>query len=71
MQDGKMEDLGESVVWQKSMKLDVLRTFLEVHRDVFDLEDQGENAMISLRLTYVQHRCKPKISGKLRAVHHE
>ena len=38
-----MEDLGESVVWQKVMELGVIKTFLEVHRDVFDLEDQGED----------------------------
>ena len=33
-----MDELGESLVWREAMELVVIKTFLETHRDVFDLE---------------------------------
>ena len=36
MQD---EELGESVVWREATGLVAIKTFLESHRDVFDLEE--------------------------------
>ena len=47
----KMEELGASVVWRDTMGPGAITSFLEVHRDVFDLEEHGENAMMRLRST--------------------
>ena len=33
-----MDELGDSLVWGEAMELVVIETFLETHRDVFDLE---------------------------------
>ena len=35
----KMEELGESVVWREAIGLVAIKTFLEAHGDVFDLEE--------------------------------
>ena len=47
----KMDDFGASSVWREAMELVVIKTFLETHRDVFDLEGQGEKVMMRLRST--------------------
>ena len=44
--------------------------FLDAHRDVFDLEEQGENIQDESQSDHAQHRSKPKISS-LAAVHHQ
>ena len=47
----KMEELGESVVWREAIGLVAIKIFLEAHRDVFDLEEQGETVMMRLKST--------------------
>ena len=47
----KMEELGESVVWREAIGLVAIKTFLEAHGDVFDLEEWGETVMMSLKST--------------------
>ena len=44
-----MEVLGESVAWREAIGLVAIKIFLEAHRDVFDLEEQGENVTMRLR----------------------
>ena len=36
----KMEDLSESVVWRGAMGRGAIKTFLEAHTEVFDLEEE-------------------------------
>ena len=47
----KMEELGESVVWREAIGLVAIKTFLEAHGDVFDLEEWRETVMMSLKST--------------------
>ena len=45
----KMEDLGESVVWREAMGRGAIKTFLEAHKEVFDLEEEVESVVVRLR----------------------
>ena len=47
----KMEEFGESVVWREAIGLVAIKTFLEAHGDVFDLEEWGETVMMRLKST--------------------
>ena len=47
----KMEELGESVVWREAIGLVAIKTLLEAHGDVFDLEEWRETVMMSLKST--------------------
>ena len=51
MKESKTEEFDESIVWQEVLGLVAIKTFLQAHGDVFDLEEQGENVMMSLRAT--------------------
>ena len=54
---------------KEALGLGAIKTFLEIHREEFDFEGQGENSMMRLRST--AHRSKPKISNRLAAVHRQ
>ena len=43
-----MEELDESVVWRKATVLGSIKTFLEAHRVVLDLEEEGESVLVRL-----------------------
>ena len=51
MNESKMEELRESIVRREAIGLVAVKTFLQAHRDMVDLEEQGENVMMSLRST--------------------
>ena len=44
----KMEDFGESVVWREAMGRGAIKTFLEAHKEVFDLEEEVECVVVRL-----------------------
>ena len=67
----KMEETDKSIVWRDVIGLVAIKTFLEAHGDVFDLEEQGESGHDEAQIDHAQHRSKPKISGRLTIVHHE
>ena len=41
-----VEELSESIVWQEAIGLGSIKTYLEAHRDVFDLEEKGESVVV-------------------------
>ena len=44
----KMEELDGIIVWPGAAAQCSIKTFLDVHRDVFDLEEEGENVVVCL-----------------------
>ena len=50
----KMDELGDSFVWREAMELVVIKTFLETHRDVFDLE--GRERYDEAQIDHAQQR---------------
>ena len=44
----KLEELDGIVVWPAAAAQCTIKTFLGVHRDVFDLENEGDNVVVCL-----------------------
>ena len=45
----KMEDFGDSEVWREAMGRGAIKTFLEAHKEVFDLEEEVVSVVVRLR----------------------
>ena len=59
-----VEQLGESLVWQQAIGLGSIKTWLEAHGDVFDLEENEGGRRGEVHVSHPQRIAKPEISDR-------